>query len=269
MKINNLDCCRPRRRRFSFQAQDENIKNKKVLYKHYEAVSDEKLADLSIERAKKQVQQSGKMKIFKALPVLGALVAGTSIALTQSGKTTDKLRAGLGFLMLLGGLVDVNKGVSTVAQKIDNENKDKKASALLKGGLYFATGATMIGMGAVATNMASNIASNLASKVLPKANGEGLQKALEGAKDKINNSKVSEFLQNKVDPVLAKNKFLQKAIAPLTVAVSSIGINVAQNKLAKEMSKDVVLKSQENFLKGKVAQAEIKARYDQIDAKEI
>ena len=265
MKINNLDCCRPRRRRFSFQAQDENIKNKKVLYKHYEAVSDEKLADLSIERAKKQVQQSGKMKVFKALPILGALVAGTSIALTQSGKTTDKLRAGLGFLMLLGGLVDVNKGVSTVAQKIDNENKDKKASALLKGGLYFATGATMIGMGAVATNMASN----LASKVLPKANNEGLQKALEGAKNAINNSKVSEFLQNKVDPVLAKNKFLQKAIAPLTVAVSSIGINVAQNKLAKEMGKDVVLKSQENFLKGKVAQAEIKARYDQIDAKEI
>ena len=102
MEITNISKCHKPYHSGTFKGS-ENVKGK-VRYKHFEQLSDDVLSVRSILKAHKEVENSNKMRAFKAIPTLTTALIGTSIAIAQPGKLSKKMSAGLGFLMLSKGI---------------------------------------------------------------------------------------------------------------------------------------------------------------------
>jgi len=267
MKINNIDCCKPKRR-LSFQSESRSNASgsKKITYKHYWEMSQEDLYKRSVVRAGKKAEKSGKMRIFRALPLIGTSIIGASLALTQPGKTTSKIAAGLGFLVFEKGLEDIYKGSS---KAYDNADETTKAGlgkeSLAKGGLFALTGATMLMGSAIAAKGGKNIFSNLSNS----KTGKVIVKEVQKLKDEINTSKIGNILENTVDPFFEKHKTLSFLLPLTTMVAASLGVNKAQGKLASEINKTFTDDIQANYIKGRKSQMQMKAKFDKIDAKEI
>jgi hypothetical protein len=83
-------------------------------------MSDDVLQLRSVLKANKDVQESNKMRLFKAMPELTTILLGTTIALTQPGKLAAKAGAGLGFLVLTSALCAGSNAISDKFEKTQN-----------------------------------------------------------------------------------------------------------------------------------------------------
>lgn len=246
-----INCCKPKRF-ISFKGTESSNKNeRRVRGKRYQQMSDDVLKFRSILKAHSDVQNSGKMRMFKALPQITTILLGTSIALTQPGKLAAKAAAGLGFL----ALTDIIPAV--INKAVDFSSKDKEGEQSTPLTLVGKLAATTAVIGLAAFGLKNTKTFNKISKFVKK---EASQLA-----DEINNTKLGKKFNEKLAPKIDKNS--SKAL------IASFGIltgsSLAQIDLADSLSKDIMQKASENYQKGKFIQAQAKAHYDTIDAPEV
>ena len=126
---NNLTNCR-KPRQFAFRGNSNPSQSGRVLrYKHFEQIDDDTLKLKSIVQAHQTVQQSNKMKLFKAMPAIATTLLTTSIALAQPGKFAAKAAAGLGFLVL-SDLIGL--GFKHIQNK-PKQNKETNQTSVIRG----------------------------------------------------------------------------------------------------------------------------------------
>ncbi len=255
-----INCCKPNRfTTFKGTEHSENSRGK-VRYKHYEQMSDDLLSLRSVLKAHKDVQESNKMRLFKAMPELTTVLIGTTIALTQPGKLAAKAGAGLGFLALTTALC---AGSNAIADKfVKNETQEKQPLDAKKVIKAVALTAGAVGLGALAFIGAKN--SNFVKKA-----GKFIQSEVNQLTDEINKTKLAKFFEEKVAPFTQKHPKavnIVRNIAPLGVLVGSA---VAQIGLADSLSDDIKEKTKTNYLAGKAIQAQARAHFDSIDAQEV
>ncbi len=272
MKItNNFNkCCKPRRlNNFAGNERSNSHSDscgKKVRYKHFEQISDDVLTMRSVIKAHQEVEKSGKMQLFKALPEITIGMIGTSIAIAQPGKLASKAGAGLGFLMLAKAVDIISSSIApkvnnfVEAKKNDNEKRNvtqlKKAALLTATSVAGALGAFGLVKG-ISNAKAFEGVVNFAKKEMAQLS------------DELNKTKLGKFVENSVKPFANKHPNLVKnaeVIAPLGIMGLS---TLAQVKLADSLSKDIKTKADENYIKGKLIQQEAKAHFDSIEAEEI
>ena len=246
-----INCCKPKRFINFKGTESSNTNERRVRGKRYQQMSDDVLKFKSILKAHNDVQNSGKMRMFKALPQITTVLLGTSIALTQPGKLAAKAAAGLGFLALTDIIpVIVNKTIDFASKN----KKDEETSPLAFVGKLAATTAVV---GLAAFGLKNTKAYDKVSKFVKK---EANQLANE-----INNTKIGKKFNEKLAPKIDQNS--SKAL------IASFGIltgsSIAQLDLADSLSKDIMKKASENYQKGKFIQAQAKAHYDTIDAPEV
>lgn len=258
MQINSLTkCTKPR----FFKTFTGNENSSKPRYKHYEEMSDEILSMRSILKAHHEVEQSGKMKLFKAMPSVITALIGTSIAMTQPGKFSAKAATGLGFLALTKGVDVIANTVNNITDRktTSNNNNDNNTKQKIIGTI------AAIGTAAVAT--AGIVAGVKKSKKLEPVRNFLSKEASQMAKE-VNATKIGKFVNDKLNPFMEKHSALKAAtfIAPiLTLA----GGTVAQLNLAKSLSNDIKQKANENFAKGKFIQEIARKDFEAIDAVEV
>ena len=252
MLINTISCCKPNSRR-SFTGNSVSASEKqKVRYKHFEKLNDDILCARSIIKAHQDVQNSGKMRLYKAIPSITTGIIATSLALTQPGKLSAKAAAGLGFLALSAG---VDKIGSMVAK--NDKNEEKKHSL----------GVFALAIGAIAGGIA------MAKGLLNTKAFEGINNFLTKEKDKlaneINSTKLSEFNNKYIQPLL--EKYPRASVTALFGG--TIGLGLAQGKIKENllqgMSEDIKEKADENFAKAKLIQSIAKEHFDSVDAIEV
>lgn len=247
-----INCCKPNRY-ITFKGEDSTKSStRKVRYKHYEQMSDEVLSLRSVLKAHKEVQESNKMRLFKAMPEITTALIGTTIAITQPGKLAAKAAAGLGFLAL-------SKVVNVVGDKIIEKNKQQENTPDAKK-VLLTTAKVALGLGAVALGIGVFKNTKAASFV---------QKEATQLAKEINSTKLGKFVESKIVPFVTKHA---KAVDMVgTVAPFGIiaGSAVAQLNLADSLSNDIKEKATQNFAKGKLIQAQAKAHFDSIDAEEV
>lgn len=255
-----LNCCKPNRL-ISFKNSEPNESStRKVRYKHYEQMSDDVLSLRSVLKAHKDVQESGKMRLFKAMPAITTGLLGLTIGLTQPGKLAAKAGAGLGFLALTNAIC---AGSDIIANSIDKQAKNEKETSTAK--KVFKTVAAIAGVATVGTLAVIGAKNTKAFKAV----GGFLSKEAKQLANEINNTKLAKFFDNTVAPFAQKHAqgvSVLKAIAPLGVLVGSAA---AQVGLADDISLDIKEKAVKNFMKGKAIQAEARAHFDSIDAEEV
>ena len=249
-----LNCCKPKRFSTFTGSENSKFKERKVTAKHYHQMSDDVLSLHSVVKAHKEVENSAKMRLYKAMPEITTALVATSLALTQPGKLSAKAGAGLGFLVLSSAMSVVGDTVSKIASK--NKNKEEQNTKdKIKA---FALGAATVAVGALAVFGAKN------TKFFNKASNFIAQDVKKLA-DEVNNSKFGKFVEKRIQK---NQKELSTAgfLAPFGVIAGSF---LGQIALADSLSQDIKEKAQKNFLKGKLIQQQAKAHYDSIDAKEI
>ena len=247
--INTTNCCKPRR--FGTFTGNENSEKtgRRVRYKHYEQMSDEALKLRSVLKAHKDVQESNKMRLFKAMPEITTALIGTSIALAQPGKLAAKAGAGLGFLVLTDVIC---KGAELITK---HSLKDKDEYSPLEA-------VAKVGLAVAGTALA--IKGVKSTKVFDKASKFIKKEATQLAKE-INETKLGKFVEEHVAPFTQKHatKF---SLAPYgVIAASALG----QIQLSKGLSKDIKEQASLNYQKGKLIQKEARAHFDSIDAEEV
>ena len=255
-----INCCKPNRFTTFKGTEHSDSPRGKVRYKHYEQMSDDLLSLRSVLKAHKDVQESNKMRLFKAMPELTTVLIGTTIALTQPGKLATKAGAGLGFLALTSALC---AGSNAIADKfVKNETKEKQPLDSKKVIKAVALTAGAIGVGALAYMGAKN------TGIVRKVSGF-VSKELKQLTDEINNTKLAKFFEETVAPFAKKHQTavnVVRNIAPLGVLVGSAATQVA---LADSLSEDIKEKAKANYEKGKAIQAQARAHFDSIDAQEV
>ncbi|MBR2068566.1 MAG: hypothetical protein IJ877_02270 [Candidatus Gastranaerophilales bacterium] len=257
MQINNVasvadKCTKPHRFLGFTGNESSSSEKKKVRYKHYEELSDDVLSARSIIKAHQDVQNSGKMRLFKAIPAIATGIFATSLALTRPGKLSEKAATGLGFLATVAG-VDT---IADLAFPKGKETNRKKAITTLGAIGAVALGAAVIAKGAgksekvkKVTNFISNEVSQLASEV-----------------DK---TKLANFSNKHIQPFLEKHPKVS-FIAPLATAIgSSVLGGLASVGLLQGISQDISKKACENFEHAKLIQQIAKNHYDSVDAIEV
>lgn len=265
---NNLNCCKPRRQN-SFKGHEESSPhNRKVRYKHFEQMDDNVLGAHSVARAYKSVEKSGKMRLYKAIPMIAATVIGTGLALSQPGKLSAKAAKGLGFLVLAKGVGEICDSVNeTIEEKFvpkNNEVKNNVKKTALKIAATIGSCA-LLAVGAVAALKGGNkILNKCAPGVLNFFKTEASLLSSE-----INNSKIGKFVEKTLNPFISKNqnKFnMASDVLPFLAVFAGI---FTQDKLSKSMSKDLVKKAEVNFNNGKIIQQIAREKFDAIDAQEV
>ena len=264
MQINNiLNCHKPK----SFTGLKDTGK---VRYKHYEQMSDGMLSAYSMAKAYKDVKDSTKSKLSKAMPIITSTLVATSLAMTQPGKLSSKVSSGVGFLALLSGVNLLSEGISKFAykhlsKKADKNDANAKMENSSKANLIGAVGAmgTVVGAGlAIAKN--KNAILNSSSKVIQFIKGEGQKLASE-----LNNSKLGKKIEESFNPFMARHAKafnIAKHVAPFGIIV---GGTVADSAVKKSISNDFTEKTMQNFIKGKAAQKDAREHFDSIDAIEV
>ena len=255
-----INCCKPNRFTTFKGTEHSDSPRGKVRYKHFEQMNDDVLRLRSVLKAHKDVQESNKMRLFKAMPEITTILLGTTIALTQPGKLAAKAGAGLGFLALTSALC---AGSNAIADKFEkNEHKEKEPLTAKKVVKAVALTACAAGVGALAYVGAKN------SKVVKKAT-KFISSEITQLTNEINDTKLAKFFEEKVTPFAQKHSKVVNAarnIAPLGILVGSIASEVA---LADSLSEDIKEKAKANYAKGKTIQAQARAHFDSIEAEEV
>ena len=254
-----INCCKPNRY-ISFTGEDSRKSTRKVRYKHYEQMSDEVLGVRSVLKAHRDVQESNKMRLFKALPTITTGLLGLCIATAQPGKLAAKAGAGLGFLVLTEGISTGIEAIGDFLNKKDYKNKNADSPAVTA--LKVIGGAAMFGLATVA--VVAGKKSGTFNKVAKFISNEGKQLAKE-----INETKLAKFIDTKIAPFAQKHA---KAVATAEVIGTAsvvIGNSIAQQKLADSLSRDIKEKATYNYAKGKAVQAVAREHFDSINAQEV
>ena len=253
-----INCCKPKRF-IPFTGEDSKNLSKKPRYKHYEQMSDDVLKMRSVMKAHSDVQNSKKMRAFKAIPTVTTTLLGASIALTQPGKLATKAAAGLGFLALSEVVNFVGDKAVKQINNFKNGDEELNAKKVLS-----TTAKLAVGIGAIVLGAKAIQKTPLYKTVDKFVKSEAKQLANE-----INSTKAAEYLENTVKPFTQKYK---KALEPIGL-VAPFGVIAAssavQIKLSESLSKDIKEKSIENYSKGKMIQAQARAHFDSIDAEEV
>ena len=247
-----INCCKPNRY-ISFKGEDSTSSTRKVRYKHYEQMSDEVLSLRSVLKAHKEVQESNKMRLFKAMPEITTALIGTTIALTQPGKLAAKAGAGLGFLAL-------SKIVNAVGDKIIENNKKQKDEKFNAKKALKTTAKVALSLGTIALG-AATLKNSKASSFFKK---EAVQLAKE-----INSTKLGKFVEKTILPFTTKHSKAVDAIGAFAPFGIIAGSAMAQLNLADSLSEDIKQKATQNYAKGKLIQAQARAHFDSIDAEEV
>ncbi len=239
MKVNLIDCCKPKRKFSPAFSGNSEEKKPRILVKHYETMPDDVLERLSLIKAQAQVEKSAKMRVLKAIPLVGATILTTSIALSQPGKLSAKAANGLGFLALTG---IATKLANFVNKK--NEAKDNKEAALRS---MAAIGGVFIGAAALAKGK------DVVSKALPNLTNFISKDATKLANE-IDTSKFGDFFNKTINPILEKDKSkLALALTPVATLATSL---LAGFGLSKGIAKDLSQKAKENYVQGKLENKE-------------
>ena len=239
MKVNLIDCCKPKRKFSPAFSGNSEEKKPRILVKHYETMPDDVLERLSLIKAQAQVEKSAKMRVLKAIPLVGATILTTSIALSQPGKLSAKAANGLGFLALTG---IATKLANFVNKK--NEGKDNKEAALRS---MAAIGGVLVGATALAKGK------DVVSKALPNLTNF-ISKDVSKLANEIDTSKFGNFFNKTINPILEKDKSkLALALAPVATIATSL---LAGFGLSKGIAKDLSQKAKENYAQGKLENKE-------------
>lgn len=262
MLIDNslINRCKPRRfQTFTGNPETGHPERKKARVKCAREINDDTLMLSSIAAAHKDVQKSGKMRLFKAIPQITTVLLGTTIGLAQPGKLAAKVGAGLGFLALTKLLcTGADIAEEKAQQKIEKDGRISPRDVLK----FTAKAAGVIGlsvaayMGVKNTKAFKGVAS-FAQKELSQLSGE------------INSTKLGKFFENKVAPFgqkHAKGLNFLSAVMPFGIICGSA---LSELELADSLSCDIKTKSVDNFRKAKLLQAIIKDAVKPEKAQEI
>jgi len=261
MKINEttFNCCKPKRFTTFTGNESSQKTSRKVRSKHYGQMSDDVLQLRSIMEAHKDVQNSGKMRLFKAIPAMTTGLLGLTIGLAQPGKLAAKAGAGLGFLALSE---IVNNGTNKALDKIDEAKQNGEVIDSKK--ILLGVAKVAAGVGAVVA-VGALLKNTKAFKVASKF----IKKEAKQLSNEINETKLGKFFENTVAPFAKKHSkgiSVARAVAPWGVIVAS---SLAQVELGDSLSKDIKEKAILNYAKGKMIQQEARAHYESIDAPEM
>lgn len=248
---NNINCSKPRHcSSFKGSGTPENAAGK-MRYKHYEEISDEVLSARCIIQAHKQAENSKKMQLCKAMPVISAAIIGTGLSLAQPGKLATKAAAGLGFLALY-------KATNKISD-LFNKKDDKKKSPIKD--MLLVTGTVLAGAyGAV----------SLAKKAGDSTKIGGFVKKEIGTLAKeINSTKAGKFVEKTIEPFIEKHKAKVDIATIMGSMGIGIGLGIVQGNLAKSVVEDIKKNAKENFQKSKAIQKSAKEHFDSIDAVEV
>jgi len=277
MKINNLDCCKPKRRNQAFSGESLTSgkpENKKIYYKHFYEVPKEDVYNRSVMRAAKKAQNSGKMRIFRALPLISAALVGTSFAITQPGKLTEKLIEGLGFSIIMGMGQKTSLIKDKNIEQTQNEEGEGKTTSqdfkksVIESGVVLASTMALLTAGVYALKGGKK----LLDKLIPGAK-ENIKKIvskdLQSLGNEINSSKLAKFSDNKINPFFEKHEILSDILPIATVISGAAGVSAGQAKLAQSIEKDFQRNIYFDYSNVRHAQKEARARFDKVDAKEF
>ena len=173
----------------NYTGQENSREQKRnVRYKHYEQMDDKTLKAYSIARAYKKTQNSSKMHLLRAIPLIATTLIGTSLALSQPGKLSAKAAIGLGFLTLAKSTNEISDVVDEVIdEKFVTQKQDKNTNIkknLLKLGATLTTVLAVAGAGAFAVKNGKKLLTKIAPKTTNFFKGEVSQLTRE-----INNTK--------------------------------------------------------------------------------
>lgn len=270
MKISNINCCKPRRRgssRSSFTGANKNLDGQqKYKYKHLELASDEKLVAMSIGKAYSQTKESNKMRLFRALPILGGLGITTVLAIAQPGKLSTKIASGLGFLAFstaFSKLSDVIvKKASEKQEKDGTESFDKQKNKRLMADVVSLTACT------AAACLALTKGKSFVQKHPTKVS-KFIQKEANQLANEINATKLGKSA-NKLFSNLETNHAKGFKIGRiLTGAGILLGSTIGQVTLANSISKDFKKRAKENYANYKFMQNVAIEQFKSYDAEEI
>ena len=254
-----LNCCKPKRFTTFKGSNNTRSSNRKLRYKHYEQISEEALALQSLMRAHKDVQNSGKMRLLKAMPAITTTLLGTTIALTQPGKLAAKAGAGLGFLALSSA---IGAGSEILSDKIEKHKEENNGINTPK--ILMSIAKVTAGIGAVVAGAVLFKNSKAGRKTLKFLKREATQLSKE-----INETKLAGFIENTYKPFIKKHHKSAEIISAVAPYGIIAGSALSQAKLAQGLSDDVKEKTNEYFTKGKLIQKIAKANFDNVEAKEI
>ncbi len=259
---NQIDCCKPKRKNFTGGSENNSPKGK-VRYKHFEQMNDDVLKVRSIVSAHREIEKSGKMQVFKAIPAITTGLIGLSISLTQPGRLSSKLTSGLGFLALVKmsslAFDKIDNFIDKKYQKNNDTNEAKKS--IEKIGSYFVAAAGIFGAIAGVKKLG-------ATKQLEPLTSFISKESKTLAKE-INSTKLSNFVDNNLNPFMQRHKDTNMTLSMLS-PLASIGLGtLASVKMSESLSKDIKEKAEYNFEKAKLVQSMAKEHFDSIDAIEV
>lgn len=220
-------------------------------YKHYEELSDEMLIAKSIHKAHRDVQNSGKMRLYRAIPKIGAFLVATSLAITQPGKLSAKAATGLGFLAFMAGF----DALLNLAFPSGDETDRKKTYATFGALALAAVGAGFAAKG-------SGVKGN-----------EGfvgfIKKEAKQLVEEIDTSKAANFINENINPFLEKHP----RFSFLTPIFTTIGVDIlsplAKLGILNGVSKDMSEKACKYYENSKLVQMIAREKYNSIDAIEV
>lgn len=251
MKINEttINCCKPKRFTTFTGAESSKSRERRITGKHFHQMSDNDLQLRSVLKAQSEVQNGGKMRMFKAIPAITTGLISTTIAITQPGKLAAKAGAGLGFLML-------NEVMSNHCNnKYANEQKEPTLKDTL---VDIAKFTAAIGVGVLA----------LKGFKTTKA-GKFVQKEAQLLAKEINSTKLGKFVDETVNPFIKKHATKFNLLGTLGPIATVLGSGLVQIGLIKDMSNEVKERAEFNYLKGKLIQEHARVHYESINAPEV
>ncbi len=268
MQVNHISKSSQPSKYLSCTGASNDSGSKKVRYKHYYEMEDKDLRAYSIAKAYNTVQNSGKMRLKKALPLITSSVIATSLAITQPGNISTKMKSGLGFLAVISLINSVFRGIPKLVDKYYSNKMLKTGAEIPKekrdateSGVTMLAGLAMLGATSLLSRKKIAIKSNKLTDFISKE-GATLTKELQ-------QTKFGQFIENKLNPFINKHEKAFDIGTVFFVAGTSIASALANVKLSKSISKDFNKHTTDNYIKGKAAQADARAHFDSIDAIEI
>ena len=226
-------------------------------------MSHEDLCAYSIKKAHSEVMNSRKNKVREALPQITAALIGTSFAIAQPGKLSDKAKTGLGYFVLynvIGKMLNASREVVDKAKVEDNNKKE----ALTLG---------VFALSALAFYKGKDILKHVGSKALEKV-AKPVFEFAKNEKDKlvkeVNNTKLGKFVEAKVNPFEKRHADFMTGVVGTALPIGLLfGAPVVDGVMQNSLSKDIKEKAQLNYEKGRAIQKIAKEHFDKIDAKEV
>ncbi len=268
MQVNHISKSSQPSKYLSYTGVSNNSGSKKVRYKHYYEMEDNDLRAYSIAKAYNTVQNSGKVRLRNALPLITTAAIATGFTIVQPGKISTKLKSGLDFLAAVSIIGGIMKYIPKLTDKYFSNKMLKTGAEIPKEernrtefGVKLLSAVGLLGAVGLLQKNKINLKPNKVTEFITKE-GAALSKELQ-------ETKIGKFVENKLNPFVTKHQKAFDAGSVLSAAGISVASAFANAKLSKSISKDFNKLTTDNYIKGKAAQADARAHFDSIDAIEI